>query len=57
MPRETVKKPKTTSQTLQMSISVLNVKVREGRIRKKLNKYGSFALLTQDSWNNVNIWL
>ncbi|XP_053577468.1 uncharacterized protein LOC128666737 isoform X3 [Bombina bombina] len=39
MLREIAKKPRVTSQTLQASVSMLNVKVHNSTIRKRLNKY------------------
>jgi len=40
MLRETVENPRATSQTLQASVSMLNVKVHDSKVRKRLNKYG-----------------
>ena len=38
-----VKNPRATSQTLRASVSMLNVKVHDSTIRKRLNKYGLFG--------------
>jgi len=38
-----LKSPRATSQTLQASVSMLNVKVHNSTIRKRLNKYGLFG--------------
>ena len=38
-----VKNPRATSETLQASVIMLNVKVQDSTIRKKLNKYGLFG--------------
>ena len=43
MLREIAKNPGVTSQTLQASVSMLNVKVHDSIIRKRLNKYGLFG--------------
>ena len=44
-----VKNPRATSQTLQASVSVLNVKVHDSTIRKRLNKYGLFGRVGGES--------
>jgi len=41
--RETAKNAQAPFQTLQASLSMLNVKVHDSTIRKKLNKYGLFG--------------
>lgn len=41
--RETANKPRATSDTLEPSASILDVKIHEGTIRNKLNKHGLFG--------------
>lgn len=41
------RKPRATSQTLQASVSMLNVKVYDSSVRKRLNKYGLFRRVTR----------
>ena len=47
--RDTVKNPRATSQTLQASVSMLNVRVYDSSIRKRLNKYDSFGRVAGES--------
>ena len=49
MIRDTAKNPVATSQTLQASVSMLNVKVHEIRSKKKLYKYGLFGRVAGES--------
>ena len=41
--RKCKKTPRATSQTLQASVIMLNVKVHDSTVRKRLNKYGLFG--------------
>jgi len=43
------KNPRATSQTLQASVSMLNVRVYDSSIRKRLNKYDSFGRVAGES--------
>ena len=47
MLRETIKNPEATSQTLQASVSMLNV--HDSTVRKRLNKYGLFGKVAGES--------
>ena len=44
-----VKNPRATYQTLQASVSMLNVRVHDSTIRKRLNKYGLFGRAAGES--------
>jgi len=44
-----VKNPIVTSQTLQASVSMLNIKVHDSTIRNRLNKYGLFGRVAGES--------
>ena len=46
------KHPRATSQTLQASVSMLNVKVHDSTIRNRQNKYGLFQ---EKSFHNKNM--
>ena len=53
MLRETLKKPRATSQTLQASVSMLKVKVHDSTVRKRLNKDGLFGRAAGESLFSV----
>jgi len=48
MLRETPKYPRVTSQTLQASVKLFNVKVHDSAVRKRLNKCGLFGRAAVD---------
>jgi len=59
MLREIADSPRTTPQTLQASINMLNVKVHDSTIRKRWDKYGMFErvsrrkpILSKKTWQH-----
>ena len=61
MLREIAKNPRVTSQTLQASVSMLNVEIHDSTIGKRLNKYGLFGRVARGmcllSKKNKAAWL